>query len=143
MPEIAKKAFYKFANKTRSTADEKTMMNYTKRHGEPVESIIMDIVPVENILTKFKVPKDFELLCCDVEGNDLEALQSVNFHKFRPKVILVEIKLYNFLKPFDFEIVTFLYDNDYVMIAKTPLDGFLLIKMKTSARFQKICYRLN
>ena len=103
-----KKVFYKFANKTISTADEKTMLGYEKKHGEPVESVIVDTFTVENILAKCNIPRNFELLCCDIEGNDLEALQSVNFHKFRPKVVLVEIKLYNFYKPIDSEIVTFL-----------------------------------
>jgi len=46
--------------------------------------------------------------------------------KYRPKVILVEIKLFNFLNSKKSDIVNFLYDKNYVMIYKTPLDGIFV-----------------
>ena len=124
--DTGKATFYKFPNHTMSTSDKQTMEAYTEKHGQPDDTILVETIPVEDILIEYKVPGEFELLCCDVEGKDLEAIKSVNFKKFRPKVILVEIKLFNFYKPKDSDTVNFLYDNNYIMIAKTPLDGFFV-----------------
>lgn len=41
------------------------------------------------IMAKYNVPKDFELLSIDIDGNDLEVWKSVT--NFRPKIVIIEI----------------------------------------------------
>jgi FkbM family methyltransferase len=118
--------FFRFDQNTMSTIDKKTMRNYSEKHGQPVDEIVVDTIPAYDILLNLNVSRDFELLCCDVEGKDLEVLESINLEKFRPKVILVEIKLFNFMHPTKSDIMNFLYTKGYVMLAKTPLDGFFV-----------------
>ena len=118
--------FFQFENNTMSTTDKKTMEGYTEKYGEPVATVNVDTITVEDIIVKYNIPRNYELLCVDIEGKDLDALKSAKLNLFRPKVILVEIKLHNFYKPNNSEIYTFLYDNDYIMIAKTPLDGIFI-----------------
>jgi hypothetical protein len=94
-----KTSFYKFANDTLSTTDKRTMERYATNHGQPVEAAFVEPIPSEKILIANDIPKNFDLLCCDVEGSELAVLRSINFKKFRPKVILIEIKLFNLYKP--------------------------------------------
>lgn len=44
---------------------------------------------LDNILAKHQVPRDFELLSIDIDGDDLDVWESVN--AYRPKIVIVEI----------------------------------------------------
>lgn len=119
-------SFYKFGDDTTSTADEATMKRYRKKFGDPLEIVTMESSIAEQVLLDNDISVDFELLCVDAEGKDLDVLESLNLNRYRPKIILVEIKLFNFLKPRQASIVDFLYSHDYIMIAKTLLDGIFI-----------------
>jgi len=120
--------FYRFFDDTTSTTDETTMRRNKENFGEVVEQLTVDSIPAEKILIENDIPENFELLCIDVEGKDHEVLESINLRKYRPKVILIEIKLFNFLQPKQSSIVNFLYQQNYTMVVKTPLDGFFVDK---------------
>ena len=118
--------FYKFSDNTASTADNETMLRYKTHFGEPVETKSMNTVTLERILVEYDVSNDFELLCIDVEGVDLKVLESFDINIYRPKVILIEMKLFNFTSVSASKIFNYLNENNYSMIAKTPLDGFFV-----------------
>jgi FkbM family methyltransferase len=61
---------------------------------------VLETKTLTEILHQLNAPKQFELLSVDVEGLDLEVLQSLDFQHYRPKLILVEILGYQ-LAQFD------------------------------------------
>jgi len=120
--------FYKFTDNTNSTGDENTFYRYKKRLGDPVSEEIVRTTTLEEIFDTVKLDHNFNLLTIDVEGMDYEAIQGLNLHKYRPQVILVELGLFQFDHPFQHQIVSHLYDNNYCLIAKTPYDAFFVSK---------------
>lgn len=69
----------------------------------------------ENLLKHQKI----DFLTVDVEGYDLEVLKSNNWQLFRPEYILVECLELNMNKIHDNLIYNFLYQQDYIVFAKT------------------------
>lgn len=53
--------------------------------------LAMKTTTLTEILEQLRAPNRFELLNVDVEGLDLEVLRSLDFARFRPKMIIVEI----------------------------------------------------
>ena len=53
--------------------------------------LIMKTKTLTEILVQLGAPNRFELLNVDVEGLDLEVLRSLDFARFRPQMIIVEI----------------------------------------------------
>ena len=74
---------------------------------------------------------NFSLLTIDTEGMDLKVVQGLNLNRYRPQVILIEIRLFQFANPFKNEIVSYMYENNYCLIAKTPYDAFFVSKENT------------
>ena len=62
----------------------------------PIEKIIkMPLVPINTILEKYFSKKTPDFISLDVEGLDLEILQTIDFTKYRPFLICVETMMYD------------------------------------------------
>lgn len=76
--------------------------------------------PLKDVLDKY-LPKDkcIDLLTVDVEGLDMEVLQSNNWNKYRPKTIAIEMDINDFeTNPIN----EFLRNLDYVLVGMTPVN---------------------
>ena len=62
-----------------------------------------------SLLDEVKAPEFFDLLSIDVEGNELSVLKGLNFSKYKPKWILVEVRNKSLL------ISELLLENGYIM----------------------------
>lgn len=108
--EPALNGFSKEISETRNDG-----VNYFIKFTKDIETLTL-----EEILDK-NLPKDqtIDFLSIDVEGFDLKVLKSNNFNKYKPKVILIEA-LENHLKDMDSnEIVRYLMQAKYILMAKT------------------------
>ena len=54
------------------------------------KSVTVDAYKLEELFQQNKVPPDFDVLTIDIEGNELEALKSNDWLRWRPKLVLVE-----------------------------------------------------
>ena len=80
-----------------------------------------------SILTEYKTPEKFDFLSIDVEGHDFEVLSSINLLKYRPKLVVVEMRgLPENLK--SNPIYHHLEKHDYKLIAYYPQNGFFMRK---------------
>jgi FkbM family methyltransferase len=91
----------------------------------PVEKIIkMPLVPVNSIMEKYFPEKAPDFISLDVEGLDLEILQSMNFELYRPKLICVETLKYddrqNGYK--DSTVTDFMLTKNYFVYADTRVN---------------------
>jgi FkbM family methyltransferase len=77
-----------------------------------------------SILEDCQAPKDFALLCIDVEGHDFEVLSSLNFDVYRPKLIIIEMHGFDVLDPESNEIYQCLIANDYKMTGYIVMNGY-------------------
>jgi len=91
-----------------------------KNNYKIIHKIEIETTTLEDILDKY-LPKNqqIDFLSIDVEGLDFEVLQSNNFSKYRPKVILVEILGSNLSKLYDNKITQYLLHYGYQIYAKT------------------------
>jgi FkbM family methyltransferase len=54
------------------------------------DAAIVDVVPLAELLETHGAPAEFELLCLDVEGFEMEVLNGLDFGRFRPRVVVIE-----------------------------------------------------
>jgi len=116
-------------------------LTYYKFDESALNSFSSNLSKQRNIQTKYKIIEEIQLstktlaevldeylpndqkidfLNIDVEGLDYEVLQSNNWEKYRPQVILVEdLEIENIIKIDHSKIYAFLVDKDYILIAKT------------------------
>jgi FkbM family methyltransferase len=81
------------------------------------------LVGINQILEKH-FSKGLDLLSLDVEGLDLVILESMDFNKYKPKVICVETKVVeNKNAP---EIAVFLTGKGYKLNSQTPINGIFV-----------------
>ena len=110
--------FYEFKEKALSTFSQKI---YEERLGKGLafnKILKIPIQSVASILSKYNINTEIDFFNIDVEGLDFEVLQSNNWERFRPKLILVEINNFN---PEDLtdQVSKFLQSKDYRFYAKT------------------------
>jgi FkbM family methyltransferase len=84
-----------------------------------IKEIEVETQPLSYVLDKY-LPENqqIDFITIDVEGLDLEVLQSNNWEKYKPLYIAVEDSI-NFTTLADSEIHTFLEKQGYQLIAKT------------------------
>ena len=134
------KIFYNFSDDTSSSIDLKTVKRYKKRLGQPKSKKNVYTRKLEEILIQKKIPKNFDLLCIDVEGHDLQVLKGLNLNLFKPKVIMIEIRFLNLNKPYENKIFSFLRKYKYSLIAKTPYDSIFVKKNENLGWIPKELY---
>ncbi|GAB4010120.1 MAG: hypothetical protein Fur0010_02070 [Bdellovibrio sp.] len=63
--------------------------------------------------------KKIDFMTIDIEGVDSIVLKSLDFNLIRPRIIVFEDHRYNLMKPEDSELLRFLIENKYQLVAKT------------------------
>jgi hypothetical protein len=118
--------YYEFPDSTLNTIDPSAAFRYSSRFKkDEVKKSKREIYSGSELwLNYFSIPPT--LVSIDCEGSDLNVLRGLISNSFRPACLVIETKLFNFAKPFDSEIVKFMYSNNYIMISKTPLDAFFI-----------------
>ncbi|MCS6954957.1 MAG: FkbM family methyltransferase [Candidatus Calescibacterium sp.] len=83
--------------------------------------MVLEVKPLSEILDDY-LPKntDIDFMNIDVEGMDLEVLETNDWDKYRPKIILVEILNISSIEDLTkHEITKFLQKKGYVPFAKS------------------------
>ncbi len=87
------------------------------------------LVPSIDVNDVFEMLKDeCDLLAIDLEGYDLETLESIDYNKYRPKIIVAELN-YTYVKKQAYyqRIVDFLINNSYVLYAANKYNGIFVL----------------
>lgn len=83
--------------------------------------------PLKEIIMQYLLPnQQINLLSVDVEGYDLEVLQSNDWIAYRPLTIVVEDHNFNFREPQKSHIYAFLIEKDYVLYSRSGPSLFFL-----------------
>ncbi len=65
------------------------------------------------ILDQLEAPQNFDFLSVDAEGSDFKVLQSLDFEKYTPKLIIVEADDFDPSHPLNHEVYNFLISKKY------------------------------
>jgi FkbM family methyltransferase len=62
--------------------------------GLPTDEVLLSapLRTITEILTEMETPADFDLLCLDVEGMEVEVLRGLDLKRFLPKAICIEVR---------------------------------------------------
>lgn len=126
--------FYRMSQSTLNTFSKETADDYktNKQFGYP-EIIGVDkvkVLPINDILEKyFKATTDY-FISIDVEGLDLEIVKSIDYEKYRPKIICVETLVYtrDGLLDKQHEIIDFILSKGYSCYADTSVNSIFVRK---------------
>jgi FkbM family methyltransferase len=88
-----------------------------ERAGEEVKRVTLDVKTVQELLEENRVPERFGLLSIDLEGFDMAALRSFDIRRWRPFLILIEIHKLDLEQCGNHEIVVYLRESGYKLIA--------------------------
>jgi FkbM family methyltransferase len=93
----------------------------TKENSQVVRcqsSCLHDILQEQNVQTRF------DLLSVDVEGSELDVLESLRLSIYTPKLIVVEMHDFDVSKPTSDPVYKLLLQHDYRLIGYLPPSGF-------------------
>jgi len=118
--------FYKSNTNTVSTISEEFYTDHKDRwayiqkeqHTTKTLTSILD----ENLLPGTAI----DLLSVDVEGIDLEVLQGMNFEKYRPKLVVVELHAFSINKKENDPIYQLLTDSGYYLHAYATMNAYFI-----------------
>jgi FkbM family methyltransferase len=102
------------------------------------ETISVKSITVDDLIEKY-LGRPPVILNIDLEGDELKILQSINFEKYRPAIIIVEMISYGVRPinaPKDLEIMSFMEGRGYVECAFTGINSIFIDgeRVKETAR---------
>jgi FkbM family methyltransferase len=124
--EGEKTFFYLGKDSSMNSFSEQFIKEDRKLESKIQSEIKIQTLRLDTLLDKY-LPQNQEIdfMSVDVEGMDLEILESNNWAKYTPKVIVVEMQAQKMVEVFDNEINVFLVSKGYEPYAKTLLAGNL------------------
>jgi FkbM family methyltransferase len=118
-----------------NTFSEEVALRNSKVSGYAVQKkVSIKTVTLKSVFDRYlKEGQNIDFLSIDVEGLDFEVLQSNDWGKYKPSVILVEDTQFNFLNIKASQVYNYLSGNGYNFYAKTvntlffKLDEFIVL----------------
>jgi hypothetical protein len=137
-----KKSYFRFPNETLNTCDPETASRYMKRYDVSEVSIErLETRTAKSIWTEEMGSGSCpNLVSIDVEGFEIPIIRGLIDESFRPDLLIIETKLFNFNRPLENPIFEEMLALRYSAIAKTPLDCFFVNRQ--SERFSWIPERM-
>jgi len=114
----SKIAYYMYSESALNTTCRKTVSLRKKQGIEFKKKIYLEGNTLKKILNKFCKGRTINFFNIDIEGNELEALKTNDWKKFRPQVIMVEILNETIPGVSKNKISKFLLRNNYVIFSK-------------------------
>ena len=106
------KIFTIFEDTCVSSADE-NQVRQMKKTRTGYREVKIKTKTLDTIFTQHNIPRKFDLLSIDVEGNDYKALVGLDFTKYQPSVIVIEDHAFDISNPDSSDIHAFLTSNGY------------------------------
>ena len=114
--------FTVFPDDSMGSIDETTVGRYESRFEKSlVKTKTMKTTTIFDIW-KARINQEVHLLSIDIEGEELNALKGANLDVFRPGIVAAESKNVSLYAVLSNELVSFMTNHGYRLIAKTPLD---------------------
>jgi FkbM family methyltransferase len=115
--------FYQIVgDSTLSSFNMKTAKKMAAKFGLTIEEIAVDVLRLTDIFEQYVQEKQVDFMSVDVEGLDLEVLQSNDWERFRPTIVMVEIdNRYH-------KIVEFMDQCNYVLVFNNYNNGIFIDK---------------
>lgn len=95
-------------------------------NGYTSSVVTMRTQTLQSIFERENVPKRFELLSIDVEGQDFQAISSFSLDEYRPRVIVAEILEFDIARAADFPTYRYLTKHGYSLKSFAVMSGIFI-----------------
>lgn len=94
---------------------------------------IVNCIPVTltELLNRYQAPHDFQFLSIDTEGNELDILEAMDFEKYHPYLIAIEIHSLDLHQPLSNPIAVLLIRQGYRLTAYVKPTAFFLSSIQS------------
>lgn len=94
-----------------------------------MEKIKVSTIHINDVFAKLGTKDKCDCLSIDIEGYDLQALSTLDFSVYRPKIIIAELSAgYEKMDDYYQKIVELLIDRDYLLYANNEYNGIFVDK---------------
>jgi len=112
--------FYVFKEKALNSFDEKVAKQYIDGGWELEKNIELISKKISLVLDEYNIQnKKIDFISIDVEGLEINVLNSNNWDKYRPEIFLIEDLTFDVEHPERNEIYNYMKSKGYKLIAKT------------------------
>jgi FkbM family methyltransferase len=121
--------YYMFANSTANTFNKGQAEGLQKLYGDQAgkpQVIKMPLVPINDVIAEHFKDRQLDLLSIDAEGFDLTILKSLDFSRFHPRVICVEID--NDVSEEETAIFDLMREHGYRLWGRTPRNAIFAMR---------------
>ncbi|MEO6734100.1 MAG: FkbM family methyltransferase [Ferruginibacter sp.] len=130
--EVKEMVFYEFEQSEVSTL-ETTVLDNWKKNWNYKNSRKVITKTLTQILEENSVQTEIDFLSIDVEGHDLQVLKSLDFAKYKPRLILIEIHNFDVSNYQTNEIVHFLDVKGYDLVSFATMNGYFKRRKNTDS----------
>lgn len=124
--------FYQLEESSLSSFNIKNAKNMAAKSGSIITEIPIDVFRLVDIVDQYIKGKQVDFMSVDTEGSDLAVLQSNNWDKFRPTLIIVEIdNQYT-------KIVEFMEQCNYLLVYNNLYNGIFIDKLSSEKCLKNI-----
>ena len=120
--EIDSVEFHVLATRGMSSCDPETLS--TRKNFKTLEVRHVQAMTLTKILEQANAPSVFDVLSIDIEGNDLAALQTLDFDRFQPFCICIEELGFDMHRPDQSEIYRLLISKGYKLFSRAWVTSF-------------------
>jgi hypothetical protein len=118
--ESSASTFYLFNEPALNTFDRELAIARSVPPYQITGEVKVGVMPLHEVFSKYLARNQLiDFLTVDVEGRDIEVLQSNDWHKYRPKIVVVEILGKSAVNAAQDPVALYLADRQYVFYAKT------------------------
>jgi len=111
--------FYLFNEQALNTFDADLVAEYQASGYELIETRSIECRRLDGLLDEAGLEHPIDLMSIDVEGHELQALQSNDWARYRPAILLVEILNFDLQRVDEHPVHEFLVKTGYALFAKT------------------------
>jgi FkbM family methyltransferase len=120
--------YYRFIPADFNTFDPEFAQLAIAKGARPDKELQISTRPLRSILEEHVGQRKIDLMSIDCEGMDFEVLQSSNWSRFRPNMLMVEDHQPSFEASTQSPICRFLKQHDYIQIARLSYTSFFASK---------------
>lgn len=109
-----------------STINKETYQQWNKTWNFK-EPQVMQAKRLDSLLDQYLSPdQEIDLLSIDVEGHDINVLQSIDLYKYRPKLIIIEMHKFSFENYRSNPTVDYLEKHNFSMVGYVTMNGYFI-----------------
>lgn len=91
----SQRTFFEIAELPENSTSDQHVMSLLKGQGRTIRTHEVEALSLESICERYTVGRVIDFMKIDVEGGELEVLQSANWQRFRPILLVVEAVVVN------------------------------------------------